>query len=150
MDGERAVSRIVWKLHRLVYGITNGRVGEQFGPKELRSLLLTTTGHRTGQPRSTPLFYLADDQRLVVVASNLGSDRDPAWWRNLQANPRADVRLGRERRRVHARQATPDERARSWPRFVAAYPGYTRYEARTARPIPVVVLEPGPGYGEAE
>ncbi len=143
VDIQRAVTRRFWHLHRFVYRASGGRVGQRFfAPKGLAALLLTTIGHRSGQPRSTPLFYLEDGARLVVVASNLGSDQDPAWWRNLQANPGADALLGTRRRRVRAREATPSERAAFWPRFVAAYPGYAGYERRTSRPIPVVVLEP--------
>ena len=143
VDIQRRVTRQFWHLHRFVYRVSSGRVGRRlFAPKGLAALLLTTVGHRTGQPRSTPLFYLEDGERLVVVASNLGSERDPAWWRNLQATPEADALLGTTRRRVRARQATPDERASFWPRFVAAYPGYAGYERRTSRSIPVVVLEP--------
>lgn len=143
MTVERAVSRVFWNLHRGLYRVSGGRIGERlFTPKGLGSLLLTSTGHKSGQPRSTPLFYLADGDRRVVVASNLGSGLDPARWRNLRASPEAEVRIGPRRRRVRAREATVEERATLWPRFVAAYPNYARYEQRTSRPIPVVVLEP--------
>ena len=143
MDIQRGVIRVFWNLHRAAYRLSGGRIGERlFTPQGLGSLLLTTTGHRSGRSRSTPLFYLTDGERLVVVASNLGSDRDPAWWRNLQAAPEAEVRVGPRRWRVRAREATPEERAGYWPRFVAAYPNYARYERRTSRPIPVIVLAP--------
>ena len=143
MNVERAMIRVFWNLHRGLYRVSGGRIGERlFTPQGLGSLLLTTTGRTSGRPRSTALFFLAEGERLAVVASKLGSDRDPAWWRNLQATPEAEVRLGPRRRRVRAREATPEERAALWPRFVAAYPNYARYEERTSRRIPIVLLEP--------
>jgi deazaflavin-dependent oxidoreductase (nitroreductase family) len=86
-------------------------------------------------------MYLEDGPALAVVASNLGSDRPPAWWLNLQARPEAHVRLGPEVRRVRAREATADERAALWPRFVELYSDYAVYERSTDRPIPIVLLE---------
>jgi deazaflavin-dependent oxidoreductase (nitroreductase family) len=105
-------------------------------------LLLTTKGRKSGEPRSTALLYLEDGDRLVVVASNLGSDHAPAWWLNLEANPDAEVAIGTEERRVRAREANEEERAALWPRLVEYYGGYDAYREDTDRHIPVVVLEP--------
>ena len=77
-----------------------------------------------------------------MVASNAGDDRDPAWWRNLQAHPEAEVEIGATRRPVRARQATPEETGPLFERFVAAIPTYDEYRRKVARPIPVVILEP--------
>ena len=77
-----------------------------------------------------------------MVASNAGDDRDPAWWRNLQAQPEAEVEIGATRRPVRARQATPEEAGPLYERFVAAIPTYDEYRRKVARPIPVVILEP--------
>ena len=104
-------------------------------------LLLTTIGRKSGLPRTTPLMYLADGARIILVASNGGAEKHPLWWRNLLANPHAEVQIGREQVRMTARQATPEEHAQLWPRLVAMYGPYADYQKRTSREIPVVVLE---------
>jgi deazaflavin-dependent oxidoreductase (nitroreductase family) len=105
-------------------------------------LLIHSVGHKSGQPRTTPLLYMAEGDDLVIVASFYGSPGDPAWYRNLQAKPECEVRVGRRRFPAHARTADAAERARLWPKLVAAYSGYADYQARTDREIPVVVLTP--------
>ncbi len=130
-------------VHTAVYRATGGRVAGEAG--NLPVLLLTTTGRRSGKQRTTPLLYVRDGDDLVVVASNGGRDWFPAWWLNLQQHPDAVVELGRERREVSATKADPEQRARFWPKFTGAYPGYLDYQARTAREIPLVILHPDPG-----
>ena len=105
-------------------------------------LLLTTTGRRTGRSRTTPLTYLRDGDALVLVASAGGSDRAPAWSLNLDADPDVIVRRGGRAERRLARRASAEERDRLWPEITATYRGYARYQARTAREIPVYLLEP--------
>jgi deazaflavin-dependent oxidoreductase (nitroreductase family) len=105
-------------------------------------LLLTTTGRRSGKLRTTPLLYVRDGEAIVVVASNGGSDSFPAWWLNLQSKPQAEVEIRGTRTRVTARKASSAERARLWPKFTSGYPGYAKYATKTAREIPVVILEP--------
>lgn len=107
-------------------------------------LLLTTTGRKTGKRRTTPLLFVREGDDLVVVASNGGMEWFPAWWLNLQQQPAAVIEIGRERRNVTASKADPERRARLWPEFTGPYPGYLRYEARTAREIPLVILRVGP------
>jgi deazaflavin-dependent oxidoreductase (nitroreductase family) len=107
-------------------------------------LWLTTVGRTSGIERTNALYYLEDGPSLVVVASNVGLDTDPAWWLNLQANPETIARTGRTVHRVRAREATPDERDRLWPRLVRLYPDYAAYARKTDRPIPIVILEPRP------
>ena len=136
----RPVAEAIWKVHRKLYTATRGRFGQHF--LGMRTLLLTTRGRRSGEPRPTALMYLEEGPGFSVVASNLGSDRPPAWWLNLQAEPRAHVRIGPESRPVRGREASPDERERLWPRFVEMYADYAVYEQSTSRPIPIVVLEP--------
>src|SRR5262245_52150920 len=80
-----------WKLHRALYRWSGGRIGGRIG--KLPVLLLTTTGRRSGAPRTVALAYLADGGRFVVIGSNAGEDRDPSWWVNLRANPRATVQV---------------------------------------------------------
>jgi deazaflavin-dependent oxidoreductase (nitroreductase family) len=123
------------------YRATGGRVGGRF----LRGapvLLLTTRGRRSGRPRTAPLLYLADGDRIVIVASKGGMSEHPLWYRNLQADPDCEVEIGRERRAVRARVASVAEKRELWPRLVAMYRDYDDYQARTERDIPVVILEP--------
>ena len=106
----------------------------------LSHLLLTTIGRRSGAERTVPLTFLRDEHRLVLVASNGGAERHPAWWLNLEAAPRARVRLGNEEFPVYAEAATGAERERLWARLIDYNPFYRRYATITARRIPVVVL----------
>lgn len=105
-------------------------------------LLLTTTGRRSGKRRTTPLTFLRDGTDLVVIASNGGSDRTPDWALNLQQDPRAIVEIGAEKQAVTARTASAAERERLWVEVTAAYSGYARYQERTTREIPVLLLSP--------
>jgi proline iminopeptidase len=106
------------------------------------ALLLTTTGRKSGERRDVALNYFSDGDSYIVVASYAGEDRDPAWWRNLKANPDAELRVGGRRIRVRAREADGAERERLWTRLVATDPAYAEYQERTKRRLPVVVLEP--------
>jgi deazaflavin-dependent oxidoreductase (nitroreductase family) len=110
-------------------------------------LLLTTTGRRSGKRRTVPLTYVRDGGEIAVVGSFGGSDQAPGWLLNLEHDPRASVRLDRATVAVTARVADGVERARLWPTVVATYPGYGRYQSRTRRPIPIVLLTPA-GYPE--
>lgn len=138
--GAVGTSRPVTRLHPHVYRLTGGRgpVGRNFG---VQNVIVTMTGRRSGRPRDVPLFAVADGDRLVVIGSNAGGDREPAWVANLRAEPRATLRIGREVRPVRAREAEGDERDRLWALAAAAYPGYELYRTMTERRIPVVVLE---------
>ena len=130
----------VTRVHRWLYQALGGRLVAQAGATKI--LLLTTTGRKSGEPRVTPLLYVDDGPRLVVVASNGGTERVPAWWHNLQADPNAHVQCGREHRDVVAREATPPEVEALWPKLTAAYEFFDEYQSRTKRTIPVVLLEP--------
>jgi deazaflavin-dependent oxidoreductase (nitroreductase family) len=104
---------------------------------------LHTTGHTSGRRRSVMLtspVYQPD--RVVLVASKGGDDRDPEWYRNLVANPDVELTAMGTTRPMRARTATDEERAQLWPRIVRAYRGYGDYPRRTDRPIPVVIVEP--------
>ena len=108
----------------------------------MRVLLLTTTGRKSGQPRSTPLSCLEHEGGYVVVASNGGARNDPAWYRNLQHDPRARIQVGRQQMAVRAEVLGPAERAALWERLVAVAPTYGRYAGKTEREIPLVWLRP--------
>ncbi|MGZ4173643.1 MAG: nitroreductase/quinone reductase family protein [Solirubrobacteraceae bacterium] len=99
-------------------------------------------GAKSGVRRTTPLVYVRDDPDVVIVASKGGHPRHPAWYHNLLANPDTTVQIGRARRPVYARVATAADRERLWPKAVATYSGYTGYQERTEREIPLVILEP--------
>ena len=105
-------------------------------------VLLTTTGRKSGEPRTAPIYGFEEGQSIVVVPSNAGKKHYPAWYFNLRANPLAKVQLGSEIRAVRAREATPEERERLWPRLVTYYGGYQVYWERTQRHIPIVILDP--------
>ena len=107
----------------------------------MRTLYLHTVGRRTGQARRTPLYYVDAGNDLAVVTSNAGRDREPAWWLNLQAEPDAEIEVGKERRRVRARRAKRAEHDRLWPQFVAGLRNYAAYRRKTERKIEVVILE---------
>ena len=130
----------IWKLHRLVYRASGGRVGGAVGGTPV--LLLITTGRRSGEPRTVTLTYFEDGNRLVVVGSNAGEDRHPAWWLNLQEHPDATVQIGRVTTRVRAMEALGEERERLWAELIRRDPAYQDYQLRTDRRIPVVLLQP--------
>ncbi len=104
-------------------------------------LLLTTTGHKSGTPRTLPLIYGRDGARYVIVASRGGAPAHPAWYENLAADPRVRLQVGAEKFAATARTAAGEERARLWSAMAKIWPAYEEYRAKTTREIPVVVLE---------
>jgi F420H(2)-dependent quinone reductase len=128
------------KLNTPLYRLSGGRIGGRINRAPV--LLLTTTGRKSGQQRTAPVVYLADGKNLVVIGSNAGHSRTPAWSLNLKANPDADVEVGRERRPVRARVAEAEERATLWRKHNEQYSGFDEYEARSDRDIALFVLEP--------
>jgi deazaflavin-dependent oxidoreductase (nitroreductase family) len=127
--------------HARIYRASGGLVGHRF-PGAPPMLLLDHVGAKSGTRRTSPLGYVEDGRDVVVVASKGGHPKNPAWYHNLRAHPDTTVQIGREQRAVHARVAGPDERVRLWPKVVAAYGGYSSYQQRTNREIPLVILEP--------
>jgi proline iminopeptidase len=113
------------------------------GPGPVPTLLLTTTGRRSGRPQIMPLIYGETDGGYVVIASKGGAPTHPAWYMNLTAEPEVDVQIATEQYRAKARTATGQERADLWQHMLAIYPPYEAYQEKTEREIPVVVLEPG-------
>jgi deazaflavin-dependent oxidoreductase (nitroreductase family) len=135
----RAVVKPATAVARFVYRLSGGKIG---GVRGTEALLLTTTGRRSGKRRTTPLIYIRDGQALVVVASFGGSDVHPAWYLNVEANPDVEVKIRREASRpMRARRATPAESERLWPELIKVYSGYAKYREKTAREIPLVILE---------
>ena len=128
------------KIHASLFRATNGRIGGRMVGSPV--LLLVTTGRKSGLQRTTPLLYLQDGNRQVIVASNGGAAKHPVWWLNLQANPEATVELAGRKTRVRATEARGEEKARLWKRLVEMYPSYESYQRKTDREIPVILLEP--------
>ena len=136
----RLATHYLGALHRVLYRLSGGRIGSHIWG--LPIVLLTTTGRVSGRQRTVPLCSLRKGESFVVIASYGGLDRAPAWWLNLQREPRATVRIGSATRNVVAREAEGEERAQIWAEVTRIAPGYLGYERRTERRIPVVVLEP--------
>jgi deazaflavin-dependent oxidoreductase (nitroreductase family) len=136
-----AVVKVMSALNIWAYRASGGKIGGTF----LRGapvMLLTTTGCKSGKPRSAPLIYLERGDDLVIVASKGGMSHHPAWYRNLEANPDVEVEIGKERREMRARRVSDEEKADLWPDLTRIYRDYDDYQARTDRNIPVVVLSP--------
>jgi F420H(2)-dependent quinone reductase len=138
------VARRLMGTHAAVYRLSGGRIGHKL-PGIPPTLLLHHVGAKSGVERINPLAYLRDGEDLVIVASKGGSPRNPAWFHNLKANPETTVQVGTERRAVRARVASAAERERLWPKVLELYSGYEGYQQRTARQIPLVILEPRAG-----
>lgn len=127
------------KEHVKRYVETNGEEGHIWNGAT--ALILTTTGRRSGEERSTPLIYGRHGDDYLVVASRGGADRHPAWYLNLEASPDVQVQVNGDRFAARARTATPGEKPELWRTMLAQWPDYDRYQRRTSREIPVVVLE---------
>jgi deazaflavin-dependent oxidoreductase (nitroreductase family) len=128
------------KLNVPLYRASRGRIGGRVGRAPV--LLLTTTGRKSGQQRTAPVLYMTDGDRLVVIGSNAGNARPPAWALNLRANPDAEVEVRADRRQMRARVSEGEERTDLWRRMNDQYGGFEAYRDRTDRDIAVFVLEP--------
>jgi len=128
------------KEHVDRYLATDGAEGHEWNG-DVKALLLTTTGRKTGEERISPLIYGRDGDDYLVVASKGGHPQPPAWYLNLVENPTVTVQVGADRFTAHARTATAEEKPRVWSTMTAIWPAYDDYQAKTEREIPVVVLE---------
>jgi deazaflavin-dependent oxidoreductase (nitroreductase family) len=146
MDPKRAVAfdrrfgRRFYRFHRRVYTLTGGLVGHHTGQGPM--LLLTTTGRKSGEPRTTPLLYMPDGGSYLVVGSNGGRPEPSAWVLNLQACPDARIQVGRRKTAARAQILGDEEAAALWPRLDAHYKGWAYYQTLTERELPVVRLTP--------
>ena len=138
--GESGFWRVTGRLHAKLYRLTGGRIGGPGGG--LDHLLLTTVGRHSGRLRTAPLTYLRDGTGFVLVASNGGSDRPPAWYYNLRDQPDVVLEVSGKRFEARARVVDDGERARLWPRLTAYNPFYADYALIADREIPVVICEP--------
>jgi deazaflavin-dependent oxidoreductase (nitroreductase family) len=121
------------------YRATDGAEGHEW--QGTQTLLLTTTGRKSGEERTTPLIYAPYGDAYTIVASKGGTDEPPAWYLNLSANPEVEVQVLGDRFKARARTANPEEKAETWPTMVSEWPAYDEYQARTERQIPIVILE---------
>ena len=121
------------------YLATNGEEGHDW--QGTQTLILTTTGRRSGQQRQFPLIYGRHGDDYLVVASKGGAPRHPAWYLNLDANPEVEIQVKDDKIRAHARTATAEEKAELWSIMTKEWPAYDRYQEKTDREIPLVVIE---------
>ncbi len=141
VDRSWPLLRRLMGAHAALYRASRGLIGHRF-PGAPPMLLLNHTGARSGRRRTSPLVYVRCGEALFIVASKGGHEKHPAWLHNLRANPDTTVQIGASTQAVHAREANARERERLWPAAVATYSGYDGYQQRTAREIPIVILEP--------
>jgi deazaflavin-dependent oxidoreductase (nitroreductase family) len=148
MHAKDVLARSLTGVHETVFRASDGRLlGRLAG---MPVVMLTTTGRKSGKPRTTMLTSpVQEGHQVVLVASYGGDDRHPAWFLNLRDDPDVEVTMLGRRRTMRARIASAHEKAALWPRVTAAYRGYEGYQRRTGRDIPVVILEPtGPDTEE--
>lgn len=122
------------------YLATDGEEGHDW--EGTQTLILTTTGRRSGEQRMHPLIYGRHGDDYLVVASKGGAPQHPAWYLNLEANPEVEIQVKGQKMRAQARTARPEERAELWPIMTKEWPAYDDYQRQTGREIPIVVLEP--------
>ena len=137
---DRTIGRQVYAIHRWLYRATGGRIGQKSAQGPM--LLLTTTGRKSGQPRTNPLLYMPDGENCVVVGSNGGRPEMPQWVLNLKADPNCSVQVGRHTYPAIADVLQGDAKAGLWPRLTDFYEGWAHYTTITDRELPVVVLRP--------
>ncbi len=131
-------TRLFIRSHIALYRLTGGALGANLAG--LEHILLTTTGAKTGLARTLPLATYIDGDRYLVVASNSGSDKYPAWWHNVKANPDVHVQYRKRKCHMHAEVLTQAERDEIWPQMIKYNRIWGSYEKKTKRPIPVVAL----------
>ena len=140
-NAKDVMMRMVTGFHRAVFDVSDGRLANRGNGMPV--LQLTTTGRKSGKRRTTMLTSpVQDGDRIMVVASNGGDDRQPKWLLNLRDDPKVEITMDGETRPMRARVASSQEKAALWPRVVAAHRGYGQYQKRTDRDIPLVILEP--------
>ncbi|MCW2520334.1 MAG: deazaflavin-dependent nitroreductase family protein [Mycobacterium sp.] len=128
------------RAHIAVYRRTNGKLGAKL--LWFPAALLTTTGRKSGEPRTTATLCLRDGEKVILPASFGGRDRDPLWYLNLKATPEVRVQVRDQHLTMMARDATDEERRRYWPVLIKMYPPYKGYRDAADRVIPLVVCEP--------
>jgi len=148
-DRQHAIVRRIMKwtspIHRTIYRASKGRIGSTWATGRQPILLLTTTGRKTGKPRTNPACYLEQDGGLILVASHAGVPQHPSWYLNLKDNPEVTVERNGQRTRMHAKVTEGEERKRLWSIVSSKYPMYLDYQEGIDRQLPVVFLTSSPG-----
>jgi len=139
--GTGVVIKWMSRFNTWAYKVSGGKLGGSF-LQGAPVALLTTIGRKTGQPRVSPLLFLRDGDRVVLVASQGGRANNPMWYLNLKANPKVSVQIKKEVLALTARDATEAERAQYWPQLVAMYSSFDDYQSWTSRVIPIVICDP--------
>jgi F420H(2)-dependent quinone reductase len=129
------------RINTAAYKVSGGRVGGTF-LQGAPVALLTTIGRKSGEPRVSPLLFLRDGDRIVLVASQGGRANNPMWYLNLKANPKVTVQVKKEVLKLTARDATDAEREHYWPKLVEMYSSFDDYQSWTDRVIPIVICDP--------
>lgn len=137
---EITLLRLMTATHVTLYRWTNGVFGGRIAGNPV--LLLTTVGRKSGKRRTRPLLFVPDGEAMVIVGSAGNGERHPFWWANLQANPRANVQVGRTTHAVEAEFIAPAVREQLWPKVIAAFPRFAEMQAQTSRELPLVRLRP--------
>ena len=140
------IIKVMSRVNTRIYRLTGGRLGKKWRVgaafrKPIPICLLTTTGRKSGQPRTVPLCFLPQGEDIVLVASQGGLPSNPQWYYNVKANPDVQIEIGKQAAGYKARVAQPDERAELWPKLVDLYADFDTYQAWTEREIPVVICE---------
>ena len=131
---------MIGKLNVPAYRLSGGRIGNKVGDGPV--LLLTTTGRKSGEPRTAPILYLAHGEAMILIDTNGGNEKLPGWSHNLKAKPRAEVEIGRRKLAVTARVAAGAERDELWRACIDQYAGFDEYVKWLKRTPSVWVLEP--------
>jgi len=136
----RFLAQIMW-FDKLLQRVTGGRL-TLLDVAGLPNLMLTAIGRKSGVPRDTPLLCAPYGQDILVAGSNFGSDKEPMWVKNVEANPNVTVRFRRRSSAMVARRLEGDEREAAWARMLATWPNFAKYEQRTDRRIKLFLLTP--------
>ena len=142
----KVVLKVMVSVGVFLYRLTCGGIGGRI--QSLPVLLLTTTGRISGKTRTVPLGFLRDGSAYVIIASNAGLPRNPAWFLNLKSHPEATIQVKKRQMQVKAETANPEKKRELWARLIEVAPGYANYQKRTTRDIPVVILQPVAESGE--
>lgn len=137
---QKFIGKLFFSLMNFLYRSTGGRIGGRMNGREV--LLLTTTGRKTGKQRTFPLIYIMDGPAYVVTASYGGADRHPGWFFNVRSNPQATIQVKDKQINVIAEVADPAKKRELWAQLVNVAPFYAKYQQRTSRDIPMVILHP--------
>lgn len=138
--GNKMVVSLYGSLNVWAYRLSGGRLMNKIDGTPV--CLLTMTGRKSGKRKTIALMYTAVGDQVLLVASYGGSPTHPVWYHNLKANPEIDIQVGDRIRRMIAHEASGEERERLWPLAVANFPAFAKYQAKTARTIPVMVCDP--------